>query len=540
MSHLGNRSLRNYLILLLLSVVACAPIWSVRYFINQDGSGHVYGAWLMTQLLETKEPYSRIFQFNFPLFPNSSGHWLLVLILQFAGAFMATKIMSTVTYVSFAASVGWLARHTTSALNVPIALIFGAVLGFNSLWLVGFYNFNIGLVSAVVGVGLYFRWRVSMSVARAAALALIFVFTFFSHAIAFIILAAAISILAVLPTSIITKRNLSLTVASIAPVFVVGVLYKLSSGSSGNFVPIWSSLKDPYSISDWINQLRSFDSLVIISRKTFPFFQGESVGFAVFTPLLWVAVGLLFIAAASWPAVKQMERPWMNTYFPFAVLFAGCMLVALFWPDFLKFENSAGGILRERVFLAGLIFLVPLFRFDKNRCWTKPIVASIFIFVFAYQCAAVWEYAIRSDRDAAEYLSAEPHLENGSTMTALVFDDTARRFSSNPISSLDNYFAIGGDVFVWDNYEFGHYLFPVVLKNDADRRFAFDYTSSNTYDLSGDEKLAKLTSVFSNDHERIDTLLVWGSNDKLEPAFKPYFESEPYFANGRVRLCRHR
>src|SRR4026209_859355 len=171
MSFLKSRSLRNYPVFLIFSIIACAPIWSVRYFVNQDGSGHVYGAWLITQILESREPYTQVFQFNLPLFPNSSGHWLIALILQFAGAFTATKIMATLTYAGLVAAVGWLGTITTGARDLTIHTIYGAVLAFNSLWLVGFYNFNIGLISAVVGIGLYFRWRETMDIGRTIGLA---------------------------------------------------------------------------------------------------------------------------------------------------------------------------------------------------------------------------------------------------------------------------------------------------------------------------------------------------------------------------------
>jgi hypothetical protein len=539
MSFLRSRTFRNLALFLFLAAIATAPIWSVQYFLNQDGSGHAYGAWLITRLLAGDPKYTQLFQFNFILFPNSSGHWLQALLLQFFSAFTTTKIMAAFTYAGLVAAIGWL-RWQTVGSGIAVSLLIGSVFAFNSLWLVGFYNFNIGLITAIVGTGLYFRWRGSMSTFRIIVFSLVLLFAFVSHAISFLILAAAVVALALLPVSIISKRNLIATFISFLPVGGVAILYKISSGSSGAFTPIWNSLKDPYSIWSWINQLRAFDSFMIISRKSFPFVSADSIFFTIFTPLIWITIGLVLLAIATWPRIERLSTIISNRYFPFAVLFIGSVVVALVWPDFLKFENSTGGILRERVFLAGLIFLVPLFRIDGARHNLALMATFVFALVFLFQTAALWEYALQSDHDASEYVSANEHIPDGTSLAALRFDPATKRFSSNAISSLDNYFAINRDILVWDNYEFGHYLFPVVLRSEDDRRFAIDYTSSNTYDLSDDDKLARISSVFEKDHERIGTLLVWDSDPKLEKAFHPYFESEPYFVNGRVRLFKHK
>jgi hypothetical protein len=110
---------------------------------------------------------------------------------------------------------------------------------------------------------------------------------------------------------------------------------------------------------------------------------------------------------------------------------------------------------------------------------------------------------------------------------------------------MDNYIGIRRDILVWDNYEFGHYLFPVVVKKRADQEFALAYTGHNAFEmnnpeLSSKERIDRLAKIFEADNRRIDTLLVWGSDPQIEAAFRPWFEDKPYFENGRVRLYRHR
>jgi hypothetical protein len=72
-----------------------------------------------------------------------------------------------------------------------------------------------------------------------------------------------------------------------------------------------------------------------------------------------------------------------------------------------------------------------------------------------------------------------------------------------------------------------------------------EYTSHNAFKLDdpqnhSEERINKLAEILASDNQRIDTLLVWGSDPQIESAYQPWFEPEPYFVNGRVRLYRHK
>jgi len=234
-----------------------------------------------------------------------------------------------------------------------------------------------------------------------------------------------------------------------------------------------------------------------------------------------------------------------NKLLPFAVLAAGSIFVAMFSPDDLQFTSSTGGGLRERFFLTGLFFLVPLYSSRSISTPIKWLANLAFLFVIVFQTLATWEYALRSDSESREYLTAASSIPEGTRLAAITIEPNGSRFSANSVSSLDNFIGIGRDVFIWDNYEFGHYLFPVIAKRKADQEFVLEYTSHNAFKLDdpqnhSEERINKLTEIFASDHERIDTLLVWGTDPQVESAYQPWFEPEPYFVNGRVRLYRHK
>jgi hypothetical protein len=530
---------------ILLSLFACAPIWAVQYFINQDGSGHVHGAWTMIELLRGNPRFTELFQFNFIFFPDVSGHWLMVVLLQFLSAFTVTKIMMTLTYVGLVAAVVWLRWTTVGREGLLTSVLIGGALAFNWLWLEGFYNFNLGFAIAVFTIGCYFRWREDMNFTRAILLAVLLFVIFVSHIVSFAIAAGTVFALCILPFADVSKRRLLWSAAAFIPVAPVAAVYKFSSEAGGGFLPIWKNLNGHYAQSNRITQLRGVDSFIIISRRSFPFVDTDSTAFAIFTPFIWVIAAFALLLAATWFGRPREQSLWQNKFLPFIVLAIGSILVAIVSPDNFEFSSSTGGVLRERIFLIGLIYLVPLFRTADARPVLSVLAKAALVFVIVFQTAALWEYAMRSDQTAREYLSASEHVPDGTRLAAISITPQGMRFSANPAASLDNYIGIGRDILVWDNYEFGHYLFPVVAKNRADQEFALQYTGSNASELNNpqlysQERVEKLSKLLEANHHRIDTLLVWGNDPQIEAVYQPWFGPEPYFENGRVRLYRHK
>ena len=528
-----------------LSIFACAPIWGVQYFINQDGSGHVNGAWVMLELLRGNPRYTDLFQFNFIFFPDVSGHWLMAAMLLFVSAFTTTKLMMTLTWVGLVAAVGWLRWRSAGSDGLITSLLIGGALAFNWLWLEGFYNFNLGFALAVFTIGCYFQWREEMNFARAGALAVLLFLIFVSHIVSFAIAAGTILFLCVLPFADLSKRRTLWTAAAFIPVAPVAAIYKFSTEAGGSFTPVWRSLNGQYALTNWLTQLRGIDSFIIISRRSFPFVESDSTAFAIFTPVVWIVAGFVLLLAATWLARFREEKIWRSKYLPFIVLAIASIFVAIVSPDNFEFSSSTGGVLRERIFLVGIIYLVPIYKTISARPVLVRLANAALILVIVFQTAALWDYAIVSDRDAREYLSASAHVPDGTRLAAITINPRGMRFSASPTASMDNYIGVDRNVLVWDNYEFGHYLFPAVAKDHATREFIFEYTGSNAYELNNPELFApqrinKLTELFAAENGRIDTLLVWGSDPQIENAYQPWFEPEPYFENGRVRLYRHK
>jgi hypothetical protein len=541
MNILSSPNFRLFGFFSLLIIIACSPVWAVEYFVNQDGSAHLYSSYIMSELLKNNPAISEVFTFNSISIPNSSGHWLMVLLLIFFAPFTITKIMATLTYAGFVASCGWLRVKTAGREGVKTSLLIGAAIGFNWLWFLGFYNFIIGAICFAFTVGLFSNWREKMNAWRTVILSLLFLLSYFSHIVSFLILAGSVLVLTVsVPKSSFRKTIISVFSAFI-PILPLALIYKSISANGGGFSPVWRNLENPFSPVSWFSQIRTADAFIIISRKSFPFLAENSNYFAVFTPLLWILLGLFFLAAAT-IIQKNKTELLMRKNLIFAALMFSCILAAMFAPD--DFGLNNGSVLRERLLLCGLIFFIPLFHAER-LIYLKRLAKCCLIFVFLFQTLALWEYSLQTNRDVKEFLSVQTALNKNDTLASIIINQNGSRFHSTPISMVNNYLGIEQNALVWDNYEIGHYLFPVVTKNQADKQFILSLTQNTVFSPNNplenfDLKLADLDSCLTLNHQKIKTFVVWGKDSRIDEVLGKWFESQPFFENGRVRLFHHK
>lgn len=534
-------SYKIILFFLILIISTSLPIWTVDYFINQDGIAHAYNSYLMLELIKGNPLITDFFAFNSISIPNSSGHWLMVFLLNFFSPYTVTKLMQILTFAGIVAAAGWLRWQTNGRDGLITSLLLGAVVAFNWLWFMGFYNFMIGVIGFIFTLGLYISWRDDLNATRTFILALLILLVYFSHLVSFGILAVSLIFLALFTSKENLKNTLFWTLLAFLPVIPLVILYKILSESGGGIYPYWRSLENPFSLKDWVNQIRVVDPFVIISRRRFPFSQEVSSLFAVFAPIIWILFALFCL---SLPSVISRVKNYRisKEKLPFLILFAGFIFIALFAPD--DFGYSHGSILRERVFICALIFFIPLFNL-KKYIFLKRLAQGVLVGVLIFQTAAVWDYALRADNQVKEFLSAREHLGETRSIASVVMMDDVFHFHSSPVINLNCFIGINKDVIVWDNYEIGYYIFPVIAKNESDRRFIRKLTESNGFGLNNPaenfaEKIAKLDSALEENHYKVDTILVWGSDSRVDQVLAKWFQSEPFFENGQVRLFRHK
>lgn len=542
MKHFRSPNFRLFLFFLALIVFACAPIWAYEYFFNLDGTAHLYSAYLMLQLLKGNPQITEIYAFNSFAIPNSSGHWLMVLLLNFFSPIAVTRIIMTLTFAGFVASIGWLRLKIVGREGLKTSLLIGAVIGLNWFWFMGFYNFMIGITGLIFTLGLFYGWREEMNWRRSIILSLLFLLVYFSHIISFGILAGSVFLLAFFGDRSKLKKTLIWISLAILPVLPFVYRYRSLTANDGGFDPTWHNLENPRSVLTWISRIATADPLQLIGERTLPFTHAHSEYFRFLAPILWLLIAFLFLTAVTIYTRKKSEI-FSRKYLPFLLLFIVSILAATFSPDSVGYSH--GGYIRERFLLCALTFFVPIFWLGKS-IRLKRIAQFCLLFIIAYQTAALWEFSRETNRDAKEFLVAGEVLnETDKTMASVILMEQAPRFYSRPLAQMSDLFGFEKNVIVWDNYEIGHYIFPIVAKNPADRQFVVDYINANSFYVTVpgktfDDTLANLDSCLQENHTKITTLIVWGQDARVEAVINKWFNAEPVFSNGRVRLLRHK
>ena len=218
MSFFKKISVRISLLFAVLLILICSPVWSVSYFINQDGSGHVYTAFVMLRLLSGDPLFSSVFSLNSFAVPNASGHWLMAGMLTLLSPVTVTKLIITLTLGLFAASIVWLRYRTAGANDLALTTLLAFAVGFNWLWIQGNYNYILAAAASTFTLGLFYTWREKMTATRVAVLAICFAIVFISHLISFAILVGSIFVLALFTGPDSRRRAVIASLVALIPI----------------------------------------------------------------------------------------------------------------------------------------------------------------------------------------------------------------------------------------------------------------------------------------------------------------------------------
>ena len=114
--------------------LACSPIWGVRFFVNHDGSAHLYTSYLMLELIKKNRFFSDTFGLNSLAVPNSSGHWITAGFLTVLPPEIVTKTILTLTLAMFASAVVWLRWRVDGRSELLVTILFAFAVGTSGAW----------------------------------------------------------------------------------------------------------------------------------------------------------------------------------------------------------------------------------------------------------------------------------------------------------------------------------------------------------------------------------------------------------------------
>ena len=151
---------RSGLLLVVVMAPALAAVWTVPWFVTQDGPAHVYNAQVLAWSFDPGSPFRDVYTIRWQPIPNWIGHLALAALVASVPSWVADRILISMTFVAFAGVIFWLRRtrrrvrqHRTGAALLAV------LLAMNITWLFGFYGFLLGACLFPITLGYWWPHR---------------------------------------------------------------------------------------------------------------------------------------------------------------------------------------------------------------------------------------------------------------------------------------------------------------------------------------------------------------------------------------------
>ena len=528
---------RGLIVFGVLILPVLIAIWFVPWLVTQDGPLHLLNAHIMVELLKPQSPMGELYSVRWDPMPYWAAHMCLTGLMSLLSDRTADRILLTLTSVGLASALVWLRWRVAGWEGMAIVAPLAVILSLNMLWLLGLYSFLMGAGLMLVTLGVWWGWRDRLGPVQAFVIAMLLVIGYSSHLVSLGLTVCSLVILAVTTPGSNWLRRLLWTAASFVPLVPLAIAYRRMMEAVEAVSPSWYGLENSWSLTSWFNYARGIDFIVLRSIKnTPPFADNEADWFAYFTPTLWVTLAVvallvITILARGDSAVRE-RRGW---------IILSLLLFAAAWvgPD--NFGGAHGGIFRERLLLMAMATSAPAFKLDSKR-WSVRTCAAGLMIAAIMQLAYLWDYALFSNRVVGDFMQAKPYVGKGQRVETIQID-TGGPYRVNPVHNLSSVLGIGTDNVVWNNYGPCLYYFPVKFTDDTVSRRALDLSDVSVFRFKNPffderEHVQWWSELLSETHGEIDTLVVMGSNPQIDEINAQWYEREPVFQVGEVRVFR--
>ena len=552
---------------ILALTVALAPalsaVWAIPWFVTQDGPAHLYNARILADSFDPDAPSRAVYTISWKPIPNWIGHLVLAGLVSSVPAWVADRIMTSMTLAGLAAAVLWLRWRVAGTRGMGAAALLGVLLAMNLTWLLGFTSFLLGTCLFPITLGIWWTGRYRLSVRRIVVLAALLTLGYFCHLVSLGLTVVGLVVLSVTgPIPDGTEKawpfrlaRLARTSMSFIPLFALAFFYLRAASGSGPLWPVWGDLPQPWLPSEWVARLGSADPITLAIKDGVPFTSLVGAGFILFAPVLWLAAVLVLwwygrITGRPRAGERRLALDRADRERALAIDMAGSrddrqgwlVLAALLLvggvtgPE--SFGAAHGEFLPQRVVLLGFMALVPVFDLDRSRWCGRAALASLVVAV-SLQSAIVWDFGLYSERTAGQIIRAGPLVGRDQRIVTLLVK-SQDRFRANPLLHAENWLGVDTGNVIWNNYEALHYYFPVQFRPEIKRPHAGDLERASLHEgpkLKEDRK-DEWEKILSDHAGSIDVILIWKRDEELEAITKRWFDLSE--RTGDVQIYRRR
>jgi hypothetical protein len=439
----------------LLLAQATIP-WTVSWFATEDGPSHVYNAVVAGNLMLHRghTHFSSVYRINPRIMPNWMATILLAAIAQTAGVDYAEKAMASLCiFVGFFA-FAYAVRCFAPGAN-PWTPLANFLLQTWFLW-VGFYNFYLSMLLALVVIGYYVRGDGVLTIRRGAVLGAGCIGVFFTQLLGAVVAITTLGLVAVWVHVIVPRafhprvggrwRQMGAAALAMLPTLLLTLLFARQSQ------PL------DHSKNDWLGALLAFPLHAFAS----------AAGLAGGQVYVWPAV-LSYIVAAVFLMTRAEWRSAKG-----GVVLATIALFGLYVavPD----EGMGGAIVKVR-FAWGVFLLGGLLAASARGLRRFQLPMAIYIGGFLIGNLVVTSQTLSDSSDLiGDYLAGAGQPQRAASIIRFRYStpDLPSRYAiegigRDPLFHLDALIAARCRCIDLSDYEALTETFPVVFRSNVDR-----------------------------------------------------------------------
>jgi hypothetical protein len=387
-------------------LVALIPVCLTRYIGSLDGPVHLQVSNIMGGLFIGNNTMHDFFQLTPPIIGNITGAYLLALFNLILPSWQAEKLLILAYLIGFYASF----RYFVKAINPKPGFLTLLIIPFayNSLFLLGYYNFSLALVLMMLIAGFWVRNYGSFSVGVYLALAGMLLLLYYTHVVifTFTLLIIGIFTFVIFILEWINRkpkafhffliRAAGLFISALPGLVMTGMYLRMLPNSDGG------EPAPPFNHWHYFSksqQLVGFDHAI-----------EDKLGVAVF--ILFLALMLIIV---GWRVYKYLRH---KSKYTAASFYSDLWLVlaGIFLTLYVVMPNIMS--LKVRLFIVFTLLLIVWFSAQKVPAFISLPIALFMLFLgFRYQQEHIKVYR-DSDKVIQKIVGLEQFIEENETIAA--------------------------------------------------------------------------------------------------------------------------
>ena len=476
----------KHIIIIVLLVMHVLPMWIFKYFPTQDGSSHIYNAYVLKEYHKHENYKIReVFKLNLTVFPNWAAHAIITSLMYVFPPIVCEKILLSICIVALPLSLFYFLNAVDRGKTLFGFL--GFIYAYNYLLHMGFYSFTLSMPMFFFTLGYWWKHKDQMRLPRLGILYVLLLCTYLCHYQSYLQLVLAMSFFAffwyIYSACVETwgsKEHPQRNGSSGALKAFAGKLKPLLL-FLGVMLPVYF-ITFSYYLSSTVGYEREYRSLKTLKEY---FFGNKSLVYYRDEHILIMRILLVFLAIAFLLTLYQRvltayrfrrdsastgARLWtriVNGKEQFLIM-AGILTIIYFKAP--HYVLSGGSWINDRVHLYIFLIILPFFSVGFHR-YVRHAMAGIMIALSLWHVGYTVHDYYYLNKEIADLTSGVGMLEENTTMSVRCSDWRGSDYLGNikyltPFGHAASYYCLENGVAYLPNYEADYSYFPINFKGD--------------------------------------------------------------------------